>query len=163
MKPLDFVIIGAQKSATTALFEHLREHPSIHMPLEKEVPFFTSEHCSTEAWQTFAGQHFGEEDDRLWGKATPQYLCEPGCAPRIRALAPDVKLVAILRDPVERSWSHYRMGLRRGTEQRDFDDAVRDLLDPAALDEARGAPAPRHEQGYEPEGDYYVKRFEDLR
>ena len=46
MKPLDFLIIGAQKCATTTLFEHLRSHPCIGMPLEKEVPFFTGDDYS---------------------------------------------------------------------------------------------------------------------
>ena len=157
MKPLDFLIIGAQKCATTTLFEHLRHHPRICMPLEKEVPFFTGDDCSDTAWQTFAAKHFpagGEAE--LWGKATPQYMCDPRAPARIEALMPDVKLVAILRDPVERTWSHFRMGQRRDTEQRDFATAVEALLagENSAADRRR--PVPDHADGYQSEADFYV-------
>ena len=113
MKPLDFLIIGAQKCATTSLFEHLKAHPDIAMPVEKEVPFFTNKSCTVDDWGEFAGQHFAGCDNQLWGKATPQYMCDPTTAARIHALMPDTKLIAILRDPVERTWSHYQMGRRR--------------------------------------------------
>ena len=77
MKSLDFLIIGAQKCATTTLFEHLRSHPRIAMPLEKEVPFFTGDDCSTESWQAFAQDQFGcGQEHKLWGKASPQYMSD---------------------------------------------------------------------------------------
>jgi hypothetical protein len=156
VKDLDFLIIGAQKCATTTLFEHLRAHPGINMPLEKEVPFFTGEDCSRPAWETFATAHFGGEDGRLWGKATPQYMCDIGTAERIRAMMPGVKLVAILRDPIERTWSHYQMGRRRETEPRDFDRAVAELLDEKALQRNRELPVPTHSEGFESESAFYV-------
>ena len=156
MKPLDFLIIGAQKCATTTLFEHLRAHPEVNMPLEKEVPFFTGEDCSGSAWEAFAATHFGCEDDRLWGKATPQYMCDRATPGRIRELMPDVKLVAILRDPIERTLSHYKMGRRRDTEPRDFDTAISELLAEDALQQGRELSAPAHSAGYEPESAFYV-------
>ena len=100
MKDLDFLIIGAQKCATTTLFEHLRQHPGIHMPLEKEVPFFTGPECDAAGWASFSDRHFGPPDGRLRGKATPQYMCDPDAAQRIHRLMPGVKLVAILRDEI---------------------------------------------------------------
>ncbi len=156
MKNLDFLIIGAQKCATTTLFEHLRAHPDILMPLEKEVPFFTGEDCTAGAWEAFAQTHFGGAEDRLWGKATPQYMCDIATADRIHAHMPAVKLVAILRDPVERTWSHYQMGRRRDTEARDFEAAVKDLLCEETLHASRNRPAPTHAEGFEPESDFYV-------
>ncbi|MEH6517209.1 MAG: sulfotransferase [Halioglobus sp.] len=157
MKPLDFLIIGAQKCATTTLFEHLRSHPRIAMPLEKEVPFFTDADCSAERWQEFAVDQFGaEQEDKLWGKASPQYMSDPNVAVRIQKLMPDIKLVAILRDPVQRSWSHFRMGQRRDTEHREFSQAIASLL--AATGQTAGdAPVlPDHAQGYQSEADFYV-------
>ena len=156
MKNLDFLVIGAQKCATTTLFEHLRAHPKVHMPLEKEVPFFTAGDYSDEAWEAFARQHFGEEDGRLWGKATPQYMCDVAAANRLHARMPDVKLVAILRDPIERTWSHYRMGRRRETETREFGAALQELLHQEALQNSRQLPPPAHHGGYESESDFYV-------
>lgn len=157
MKPLDFLIIGAQKCATTTLFEHLRGHPRIAMPLEKEVPFFTAQEATAANWEAYAAEQFPQDSDALlWGKATPQYMCDPGCAARIKALMPQVKLVAILRDPIARTWSHYKMGLRRDTESRSFEDVVPVLLDPEHGRAAADRGAPLHEEGYESEGDFYV-------
>jgi hypothetical protein len=69
---------------------------------------------------------------------------------------PDTKLIAILRDPVERTWSHYQMGRRRATEHRAFDEAVNDLLTPEQLARGRTLPVPGHQEGFEPESDFYV-------
>ncbi len=156
MKPLDFLIIGAQKCATTTLFEHLRGHPRINMPLEKEVPFFSGPDYCESGWSDYAHKYFGDADERLWGKATPQYLCDAAAPERIWALMPAVKLVVILRDPIDRTWSHYQMGRRRSTESRDFDTAVSELLGPAGLTAGRHGSVPTHAQGYESEGDFYV-------
>ena len=153
MKPLDFLIIGAQKCATTALFEHLKHHRGICMPREKEVPFFAGKDYRDTEWKAFASAHFGLADERLWGKATPQYMGDPRAAARIHALMPDIKLVAILRDPIERSWSHYQMARRRGTEARSFDQAIEPLL---AADFRAGEELPSHASGYESEADYYL-------
>lgn len=156
MKPLDFLIVGAQKCATTSLFEHLRSHPDISMPLQKEVPFFTSEACGESDWDEYAQRHFRNDGEKLRGKATPQYLCDEHAPERIQALMPDVKIIAILRDPIDRTWSHYQMGRRRETEPRDFDAAINELLGEAELARGRGASAPTHASGYESEGDFYV-------
>lgn len=157
MKPLDFLIIGAQKCATTALFEHLRSHPRIAMPAEKEAPFFTREDCSVQAWQAFADNHFGAaQERRLWGKASPQYMCDPQAPARIQALMPGLKLVAILRDPIERSWSHFRMGQRRETEQREFAQAIHALLAGGCRPDPARIPVPDHADGYQSEADFYV-------
>lgn len=156
MKPLDFLIIGAQKCATTTLFELLRRHPNVQMPLEKEVPFFTDAKCSEQTWRDYAATHFGNDDGELWGKATPQYMCDPLAAERIHRMMPSLKLVAILRDPVERTWSHFQMGRRRATETKSFDEAIDPLLAPDSQVANRQMAVPDHLQGYEPESDFYV-------
>jgi hypothetical protein len=157
MKPLDFLIVGAQKCATTALFEHLRSHPNIAMPLEKEVPFFTGQDCTQKNWKIFANEKFGaEQQNKLWAKASPQYMSDPDVPARIKKLMPDVKLVAILRDPIERTWSHFQMARRRDTEHREFAQAIEALLMEEALQSGRSLPVPEHTEGYESEADFYV-------
>jgi len=157
MKPLDFLIIGAQKCATTALFEHLRSHPDIAMPLEKEVPYFTRQDCTQESWQVFANEQFGGgQQHKLWAKVSPQYMSDPNVPARIKELMPDVKLVTILRDPIERTCSHIQMGRRRGTEQREFAEVISALLTEEALQRGRSQPVPEHAEGYESEADFYV-------
>ena len=157
MKPLDFLIIGAQKCATTTLFEHLRSHPDIAMPLEKEVPFFSRQDCSEETWQDFAAEQFGDaQEHQLWAKTTPQYMSDPQVPARIKALMPDVKLVAILRDPIDRTLSHIQMGQRRDTEHRECAEAIAPLITEKGQQAGRLQPAPEHAEGYQSEAQFYV-------
>jgi len=156
VKPLDFMIIGAQKSATTALYAYLADHPEIAMPRTKEAPFFDGDICDATAWQQFSGQHFAGAESKLWGKASPQYMGHPEAASRIHALMPKTRLIAILRDPVQRAWSHYQMERRRELEPRSFDQAVTELLQPQQLSHARQSVPPRHAHGFEPEQAFYL-------
>jgi hypothetical protein len=156
MKHLDFIVIGAQKCATTTLFELLRQHPDISMPLEKELPFFTRESCGPQDWVAFADTYYPPADSRLWGKVTPQYMGDARVPARIAAEMPNTRLIAVLRDPIERCRSHFRMGQRRHTESRSFDEAMRDRLSEGALAGARQAAPPSHCHGYESESDFYL-------
>ena len=157
MKPLDFLVIGAQKCATTTLFEHLRSHPKIAMPIEKEVPFFSSDECSAQSWRQYADLHFANaRPDQLWGKATPQYMCDPLAAARIHRSMPQVKLIAILRDPISRSLSHHKMGQRRETEARSYDETFSALLEAEPIHGDAAQLPPHHEQGYQSESDFYI-------
>ena len=156
MNELDFMIIGAQKSATTALYTYLNAHPDIAMPAAKEAPFFDGDTVTEEAWASFSGKHFPAPDGRRWGKASPQYMGHPLAAARIAHLMPDTRLIAILRDPIERAWSHYQMCRRREVEPRSFDMAVDACLDPVQQLLARDGTPPRHAEGYEGEGEYYL-------
>ena len=129
---LDFLVIGAAKAGTTSLFEYLRPHPELYLPAGKEVPFFSDERVYPKGWAEYRRRFFeGAPEDRLWGTVTPPYMAGSLSHPelgasveessdvrtiprRIRELAPDVRLVAVLRDPVERPHSHYPNGRLQG-------------------------------------------------
>jgi hypothetical protein len=135
---LDFVIIGAQKSGTTTLFKYLSEHPSIYMPPEKETAFFSYNDYFEKGWTWFLEGAYGNAPkEKLWGKASPQYMCFPQVPERMVQQIPQVKCIAVLRDPVARAYSHYRMSVRRGYEPCTFDECVRIQLTPRALIESR--------------------------
>lgn len=155
MSTFDFLIIGAQKSATTSLFKYLEAHDDIAMPAAKEMPLFTDEVSETDIEAFFARELPGAEG-RLAGKATPQYMCDERIPARIHAHNPRCKLIAVLRDPIERAWSQYRMNLRREHETRDFDTAAVALLEENALTRARAGSPPLHSERYEDEGDFYI-------
>jgi len=156
-KKLDFIIIGAQKSGTTSLFQYLSPHPQIHMPLGKEVSFFTPDEAYQRGWSRYAGEHFGRaSSDKLWGKATPHYMMDSRVPARIKETMPDVKIIAILRNPIDRAWSHYKMTVGRGFDDQPFADAVEMLLKDAAQRDARlryGQPADE-KHGYLAWGEY---------
>ena len=146
-RPLDLIIIGAQKSGTTTLFKYLSVHPDLYMLPEKEAPFFSRDTYHTHGWKWFVSEYFADAPPgKLWGKATPQYMCDPGVPDRILDTLPHVKLIAILRHPLERAASHYKMMYRRGLIKESFESLMLRLLDPQQAMHARTLPAgPDHE------------------
>lgn len=122
-RPLpDFLVIGAQKAGTTALYAYLRWHPGITGPSWKEVSFFDRHWWRGETW--YRGQFPLRTRGRLVGEASPSYLFHPLAAERARALVPETRLVAILRDPVERAYSQYQHEVALGREPLSFEDAL---------------------------------------
>lgn len=165
MSRIGFLILGAQKAGTTSLFEHLRRHPEIHMPPEKEVAFFSSTDLFDRgpAWYE-ATITRGARPDAVCGEASTHYmngtpfgdleanatgavesvrddvLLEDVIPRRIKGLLPNVRLICVLRDPVDRAYSHYRMMVLERAESRTFADAAMSCLDPTALLRARTYP-----------------------
>ncbi len=149
MKTLDFIIIGAQKSATTSLYKYLSAHPSIEMPIAKEAPFYSDVALYGDGWDKFARKEFpAASQESLWGTATPQYMSDSQAPARIRRHVPAVKLIAVLRNPIDRAYSHYGMAVRRGIEQRRFSDVVEDLTNPARARNSRRLALPDQSNGY---------------
>jgi Sulfotransferase domain len=129
IKLLDFVVIGVHKSGTTALFHYLRHHPQLYIPPEKEVGFFSNEEWFARGWEQFVQEFFPRAPmDVLWGKITPQYMAYSQVPERLFRKMPEVKLIALLRNPVDRAFSHYRMTVRMGGEKRTFGEVISDQL-----------------------------------
>jgi len=110
----DFLGIGAQKAGTTWLWENLRQHPEIFVPDKKELHYFDNKFDQSLRYYT---RRFEAAGGRVKGEITPAY----GILPReridfIRAIMPRVRLIFLMRDPVERAWSQAVMDLvvRRG-------------------------------------------------
>ncbi len=123
---IDFMIIGAQKAGTTALFEHLGEEQGVALSAVKEVHFFDDDAIDWENpdYSRYHSQ-FPPADGNLRGEATPIYSYWPNALERIGAYNPQVRLILILRDPVERAWSHWKMEFSRGAETQPFSWCVR--------------------------------------
>ena len=128
----DFLVIGAQKSGTTALFEYLRTNPAVVSPVAKELHYLDRERTWRQDRRyrlSFPSRERlvavgGPSGRALTGEATPEYLFYADAPPRAAALVPDARLVVLLRDPVERAWSHWRMEVARGWEDLSFEDAL---------------------------------------
>ncbi len=114
MKSLDFMIIGAQKAGTTALSHFLAQHPAVAMAQGKEVHLFNTQEV-VESWDSEKINHFyssffqGVSTDLVWGEATPIYLYWPPIIPALKKYKASLKVIVILRDPVERAISQYQM------------------------------------------------------
>lgn len=125
---IDFLVIGAQKSGTTTLFKYMHHHPQLYLPAQKETNFFAIEDGPSKGLPWYLQTYFAGADERKrWGEVCPSYMGYSVAPERIHAMCPDAKLVAILRNPVDRAYSHYRMAVRRGMESRTFRQTVEDL------------------------------------
>lgn len=122
-----FFIIGAQKCGTTALATFLREAHSIHLPAKKELHFFDDEAVdwSRPTLEAYHAHFDARRSGALWGEATPSYIYWPGALERIHAYNASARLIVILRDPVARAFSHWRMQRVRGVEPLPFAYAIR--------------------------------------
>ena len=109
MPRVDFIIPGVQKAGTTALFDHLGDVPGIALSTVKEVHFFDDESIdwARPDYRAYEAQ-FASVQGAVVGEATPIYLYWPNALERIAAYNPVMRLIVMLRDPVERAWSHWR-------------------------------------------------------
>ena len=113
------------------MYEYLARHPDVVAPLGKELQYFSTQHHRGEAWYR---AHFptersmqrrrGSSHPAVAFEASPYYLFHPHAARNAAATVPGAKLIALLRDPVERAYSHYEHTRQRGLEPLSFEDAV---------------------------------------
>jgi hypothetical protein len=119
------LIIGAQRSGTTSLFNYLVQHPEVLPPLGKEIHYFDLHYGRGLSW--YRGRFPYARRLRRGAitlDASPYYLIHPLAPERAARLLPGVKLVALLRNPVDRALSHYQHEVRDGRESLPFADAV---------------------------------------
>lgn len=125
--PMTFAIVGVQKAATSTLYRMLARHPRIAGGRVKERHFFDDE---TRSWDPpdYASYHRKTRTERfeVAGDATPIYLFWPNALDRMRAYNPDMSLIAIFRDPIDRAFSQWSMERGRNPEFPDFGAAIGD-------------------------------------
>ena len=138
MKP-NFFIVGAARSGTTSLDLYLGQHPEIYITPRKETHFFASDYIpqcykgpgdermnellirnEDQYAQLFAGR----TGAKAIGEASAFYLCYPGAAERIAQAVPDAKIIIILREPADRTYSAYMFLLRDGRETLGFEEGL---------------------------------------
>lgn len=120
----DFVVIGAQKSGTTSLYRYLSLHPRIRSARIKEVDYFDLSHAFGERWYRAQFPLRAWSHGQLTGEASPYYLFHPHAPQRAAQLVPLAKLLVILRNPVDRAYSHYQHVVARGHETLAFEAAL---------------------------------------
>lgn len=107
---LDFICLGAQKAGTTWLYHELKKHPQCQMPKIKELRFFDPYPCKNlnKYLKNF-------QSDLVSGDMTPEYSMGENTPKQIYELFPNIKLFMILRNPIDRAFSNYRMSLYLGS------------------------------------------------
>ena len=128
----DFIIVGAKKCGTTALYSYLTQHSSIAPAFKKEIYYFNVSYAKGRSWYRAFFPTVLERQYVRWttkrqllsGEATPDYLFNPHAARRAFETVPQARLIAILRNPVDRAFSFYNHNLRAGLESLSFEDAI---------------------------------------
>ncbi|MDJ1181313.1 sulfotransferase [Roseofilum sp. BLCC_M91] len=176
MKLPNFLLIGAAKSGTSSLYYYLKQHPEIYMPAsrdQKEPDFFTLEgedinrigpygpHVMTNAitdLQSYSELFAGVTNEKAIGEASTSYIYSEKAPQRIHNHIPDAKLIAILRHPAERAFSHFLFSLSNGREP------IPDFAKTLKAEDDRVAKDWSFQWHHKRRGFYYVqlKRYFDL-
>lgn len=148
----NFLIVGFQKAGTTSVYRYLDQHPEVFVSPVKELNFFSSivEHpvldpqitggiTDPDAYRAVFAPAAGH---KAIGEASPIYATDPAVPAAIVRLAPETRVIALLRDPAERAYSEYWMRVRDGREKRPFQTAIDDELE--AVGDAPWQPNVRH-------------------
>ena len=131
---VDFFIVGAPKAGTTSLYKYLNQHQDVVMSSVKEPNYFSNEELESQDLY-YASKNITDEKDyhslfqangekKKLGEASVSYLFYPKVSKRIFTYNKDAKIIIILRNPVDRAYSHYKMDFRLGFVKRDFEDLV---------------------------------------
>lgn len=126
---IDFIIAGTQKGGTTALDEYFRKHQNICMAEKKEVHFFDEDRYFDNHITNYSKYHkyFNPNDhSQVIGEATPIYMYWNKAIERIHVYNSQIKLIIILRNPIERAFSHWNMERDKGRDSRTFLQAIID-------------------------------------
>jgi hypothetical protein len=169
----NFIIVGAAKAGTTAIYHYLLQHPQVYLTPLKETNYFALagqqlafrgpgdedyvNRLSITDEASYRSQFDGVRDEIAIGEASPLYLYHPQAAARIHDALPDAKIIAILRNPIDRAYSAFLHLVRDNREvHRDFEQAL-------AQEPARIADNWEHIWHYLSMGRYYeqVKRYYD--
>jgi hypothetical protein len=120
----DFLVIGAAKCGTTSLFEYLSAHPRVVPPIRKEIRFFHQMERGLEWYLAHFPPLPGNPAQFITGEASTSYITDYRTPEHVFRHFPRAKLIAILRDPVDRAISHYHDDRRHSDESRSLEEAV---------------------------------------
>ena len=129
----DYYIIGFPKCGTTSLHEYLGRHPCVHNPVGKEFDFFDRLYFRGLNWYRVHFPFTFHKDlvknilkkDFITGEATPRYIVHPHALQRIKKTTPQAKFIILLRNPIDRAFSHHAMNLDSDYEYLSFEDALK--------------------------------------
>ncbi len=150
----NLLIIGANKAGTSSLHAYLAQHPDIFMSSPKEPMFFVTwgleKPESDDPRYTKSVPYFYNELDqyealfekgkkfKIRGESSTAYLANPECAKKIHELIPDTKIIAVLRNPIDRAFSNYVMYRGWEIEKKSFEDAIQEELTDGRKDYPQG-------------------------
>lgn len=135
----DFLIIGAQKAGTTTIYDNLIKHPKVAPADIKEVHYFDNNWQKHENWYR-AHFHFEKKlraAGQITGEASPYYLYHTLVPQRVKQVCPNARFIVVLRNPVERAYSHFHHEKRKKREPLSFEEALQQEHQRLVGEEAR--------------------------
>ena len=127
----NFIVIGVGRGGTTSLYHYLNEHPCVIKSAYDELGFFDENFHLGLNWyrSMFPTKFLKKKIVKEFGKCltydvTPSYIRKPWVARRIKELFPKIKLIALLRNPVDKAYSHYHLSLRSGVQKSSFEEII---------------------------------------
>jgi hypothetical protein len=122
----DFLIIGAQKAGTTPLYYYLLKHPEVKGAVTKETHYFTraGEGFDLFTYQSYFPFNLSNDKRYITGEASPSYLFVPYVPQLMSQYLPDCKFIILLRNPIDRAFSHYQHSVTHQFESLSFTDAL---------------------------------------
>ncbi len=140
-----FLVIGTKRGGSTSAYDWIARHPQVAPCLTgKGTHYFDVNHSRGEAWFR-SGFPAQQGEWRITGEGSPYYMFHPLAPERIARTLPEVRLIAVLRDPVERAWSHHKYEAARGKETLGFADALAAEPERLAGEEERMAADPSYD------------------
>ena len=132
----NFIIVGTVRSGTTSLYYNICEHPSVLEAAYDEIGFFDSNYHLGIDWyrSMFPTKKEMEKIKRdtgfaITGEDTPFYFWKKEAIERISEMIPDIKIISIFRNPIDRAFSNYNLGIRLKTEELSFEESIEEELD----------------------------------
>jgi len=124
----NFIIVGAQKSGTTTLYDILAQHNDIYLSSTKESKFFVDEEKYNRGIEFYSNEYFSNYNgEKAIGEIDPEYIFFEDVPRRLRYdISSNLKLIFILRNPVDRAYSHYLMTYKRGWDELSFKEAIKE-------------------------------------
>ena len=130
---VDFFIVGAPKAGTTSLYHYLKEHPEIEMSSQKEPDYFSD--IPLQEQGMYYGKNrintldkyeslFAQKEGVIYGEGSVSYLFYENVAEDIKKYNPNAKIIIMLRNPIDRAFSHYLMDYRLGLVSDSFEDII---------------------------------------
>ena len=127
----NFIVIGVGRGGTTSLYHYLNEHPCVIKSAYDELGFFDENFHLGLNWyrSMFPTKFLKKKIAKEFGKCltydvTPSYIRKPWVARRIKELFPEIKLIALLRNPVDKAYSHYHSSIKSGVQKPSFEEMV---------------------------------------
>jgi hypothetical protein len=118
-----FLVVGAKRAGTSSLYQYLIRHPDVRpCAIGKGTHYFDV--CYRRGWRWYRSGFPLSGRGGITGEASPYYMFHPLAPARIAAALPEARLIVVLRNPVDRAWSHYHNERRLGAEPLSFEEAI---------------------------------------